>query len=145
MREYPFAYMHNACGGPAFLLTHRVNPEDQVDHRFSAHLDGTPTQPTDRIVCGTCGSFNVLSTPYTIERMFGSYTMSQLEKTYHDLEEAGLKCTEELEMIACIRDTDTPIIIEQAKIIDLSKMTPDQQRQFVDGIEELLHQEKIND
>lgn len=49
--------MHvNGCGGPCWRENRKPSMTDPIVAEGSFHLDGTPCQPTDPLICETCGA-----------------------------------------------------------------------------------------
>jgi hypothetical protein len=54
--RYPYVFMHEKCGRPAFLYAEYPGNQTPVDGAKSLLLDGTrPGQPVPAIICGSCG------------------------------------------------------------------------------------------
>jgi rubredoxin len=53
--EFPWTFIHPACGRPAF---HRVSvpfPTDPITAQAVQHLDGSPVYPNEIFRCESCG------------------------------------------------------------------------------------------
>lgn len=56
MSLYPFVFVHEACGNPAFLLARKPRSGEPRASKDARHLDGSPIAVGEACVCGSCNA-----------------------------------------------------------------------------------------